>query len=121
MTDVTQPIRDALAAFEAADGYREDKEAVCNFHDALTRTTVIALLARLDAAESAYIESVRLHNLTLDELDAARYRWLRGQKLHHPVIYIGVAGIDFKNRWALGAGDETKIDAAIDAAMKGKP
>jgi len=31
----------------------------------------IDLLARLDAAESSYVESVRLHNLTLDELRAS--------------------------------------------------
>ena len=31
----------------------------------------LELLARLDAAESSYVESVRLHNLTLDDLHAA--------------------------------------------------
>ena len=51
MTEPVQLIRNALAAFESADSYREDKEAVCNFHDALTRPIVIALLARLDASE----------------------------------------------------------------------
>jgi hypothetical protein len=51
------------------------------------------------------------------ELDAARYRFLRGQELNDPEIYVGVDSEQFKNRWALGAGDESKIDEAIDAAM----
>ena len=154
MTDITQPIRNALVEIIAADSGREMMQARYEFDKTCTPAAMIALLARLDAAEGAYVEAVRLHNLTLDELrdtaasldaetkafqetcvissirgaqhdaaeiDAARYRWLRGQELHDPAIYIGVDGIDFKNRWALGAGDETKTDAAIDAAMKGKP
>lgn len=55
---------------------------------------------------------------SLLRVDAARYRYLRGQKLDDPTIYIGVDSIDFPKRWALGAGDELKVDAAIDAAMK---
>jgi len=101
MTDITQPIRDALAAFEAADSYRDDKEAVCNFHDALTRPSVIALLARLDAAE----------------LDAARYREIReGSFDVHGDVYAMVFATD---------GDfpayGNNLDGFVDAAMKGKP
>ena len=64
--DATQPIRDALAAIEAADGYREDKEAVCDFHDSLTRTTVTAVLARLDAAELMVSTAKEIVRLELD-------------------------------------------------------
>jgi len=67
MTDVTQPIRDALAAFETADSYRDDKEAVCAFHDALTQPIVIALLARLDAAEKM-LSTVK--EIVMSELDS---------------------------------------------------
>ena len=66
MTDITRHIRDALAAFETADSYREDKEAVCNFHDALTRSKVIALLARLDAAEKMILTAKEIVRLELD-------------------------------------------------------
>ena len=66
MTDITQPIRDALAAFETADSYRDDKEAVCDFHDALTRPIVIALLARLDASELMVSTAKEIVRLELD-------------------------------------------------------
>ena len=100
MTDITQPIRDALAAIESADSYREDKEAVCNFHDALTRPIVTALLARFDAAE----------------LDAARYRWLRhGDNDEKIIAYADDAD---KFSWL---PRNKELDDAIDEAMKGKP
>jgi len=65
--DITQPIRDALAAFETANSYRDDKEAVCAFHEALTRSKVIALLARLDAAEKM-LSTVK--EIVMSELDS---------------------------------------------------
>ena len=98
MTEPVQLIRNALAAFESADSYREDKEAVCNFHDALTRPIVIALLARLDAAN----------------IDAARYRWLRhGDNDENIIAYPDEADT---GSWLLR---NKELDAAIDAAMKG--
>jgi len=160
MTDITQPIRDALAVLKAAPGVGRTSEwqalrTACEPHildQVLARLDVAeanvrkansqaeeferkwhlqseeleTLQTRLDAETKAFqetcvISSIRGAQLDAAEKDAARYRWLRGQELHDPVIYIGVDGIDFKNRWALGAGDETKTDAAIDEFMKGKP
>ena len=95
MTDITQPIRDALAAFETADSYRDDKEAVCNFHEALTRSKVIALLARLDAVE--------LDSKLLDWLD----RELACPLTLHDGRYLNL-------------GDKS-VRQVISEAMKGKP
>jgi len=68
MTDITRHIRDALIKIIAADSGREMMHARYEFDKTCTPAALTALLARLDAAEAAYIESVRLHNLTLDEL-----------------------------------------------------
>jgi len=46
----------------------------CGYHceiPACMKAQRIELLARLAAAEGAYVEAVRLHNLTLDELRAS--------------------------------------------------
>jgi len=46
----------------------------CGYHcekPACMKAQRLELLARLDAAEAAYVEAVRLHNLTLDELRAS--------------------------------------------------
>jgi len=94
MTDITQPIRDALAAFETADSYRDDKEAVCNFHEALTRSKVIALLARLDAVE----------------LDSKLLDWLDRELACPLTLYDG--------RY-LNLGDKS-VRQVISEAMKGK-
>ena len=115
MTDVTQPIRDALAAFETADSYRDYKEAVCNFHDALTRSKVIALLARLDAAE----------------LDSKRLEWIKAQ--FFTSHWNGVVDSGSRTTWQVAGyyrhaalkmttnGLEPDFRAGIDAAIKVQP
>ena len=102
MTDITQPIRDALAAFETADSYRDDKEAVCDFHDALTRSKVIALLAHLDAAEK----------------DAAAYRFIVKHACDQKseVIQDAFVAATINNY-----PTEQQFRDVITEAMKGKP
>ena len=55
--------------------------------------------------------------MTPDELDAARYRWLRAQRWNESAIAVVV---DPKQNVRLGAycPSEELLDAAVDAAMK---
>ena len=89
MTDITQTIRDALAAGPTGANWDNIR---------LDRTDITAVLARLDAAE----------------LDAARYRWLRhGDNDEKIIAYADDAD---KFSWL---PRNKELDDAIDAAMKG--
>jgi len=97
MTDITQPIRDALVEIIVADSGREMMQARYEFDKTCTPDALIAVLARLDAAEAT---TQRVIEYALDEAD----EWQR---------FVEVDNAPMSNR--------AYIQRAIDAAMKGKP
>ena len=98
MTDITQPIRDALVEIIVADSGREMMQARHEFNKICTPAAMTALLARLAAAEK----------------DAARYWWLRhGDNDEYIIAYAD--GADKFSRLSRNK----ELDDAIDAAMKG--
>jgi len=104
MTDITQPIRDALVEIIVADSGKEMMQARYEFDKTCTPAALTALLARLDAAE----------------LDAARYR--------HIALLIG--SIFFHGDFKAETYNERELEKCLrdvgcfwetQQAMKGKP
>jgi hypothetical protein len=80
------------------------------------RTEIRGLRTRMELLERELAEQKRL--ISDESVDAARYRWLRDRYKDYQgevAFYEHDKGIDYKPRRG------TKLDAAIDAAMKEVP